>query len=249
MSAKLYNQFATTHVANFFILIKKEIKYNEKRKYMTVKEAIEKRFTNKVYKDGTKMSEEQIEAMKQAASLSPSSNDLQNTRVLALTTKESKELYKPYFEEFNAAILDGAQVIYIFIGNPWNNYKKDNGKYFIEAAMNGRDQSMEVKEQYKDQVFAYYDHVSEYSNESDIVDSTIQCSFMVLQAESMGFNTTIMGGIKKTEMEKFMLEQGTLKPGERVNLALGIGYTDPSAKRNIEHKRYRIAVDKIYKEI
>lgn len=215
---------------------------------MTVKETIQKRKTTKRYQAG-QITDEQISTIIDAAHLAPSASNLQDSRVLVVKSPEAKKAYAQNFEGFNQLNIEQAQALFILIGTPWKMQMLNNGKKVYDADIHAYDIPEAAKQEYVSRIMGYYSTISGYADSLDIYSSAIQFSFMVLQATELGFDSTPMLGIKKNDLEKFLLEQGQLQQGERVNLAFTIGYADPNADENKMHKRVRLAKEQIYKII
>jgi len=69
-------------------------------------------------------------------------------------------------------------------------------------------------------------------------------AYMSLEATELGLGTTPMLGIVKSDFEKMLLADKLIQPGQRVNMALAIGYEDEENERNKTHTRIRMPKEK-----
>lgn len=213
---------------------------------MNVKEAIQKRKATKKYKSG-KITDQQISTLIEAAHLAPSANNLQDSRIIVVKSLESRKEYAQHFEGVNQTNIKEAQALFIFIGTPWKMEMLNNGQRIYDVDIHAYNISEAEKWKFVNNTINYYATMSPYADIVDIYSSAIQFSFMVLQATELGFDSTPMLGIKKNSLEKFLLDKGELKQGERVNMAFTIGYADNNAVENKIHTRIRIPKEQIYK--
>ncbi len=214
---------------------------------MTVKEAIQKRKATKRYKDGKEITDAQIATLIDAAHLAPSANNLQNSKIIVVKSTSARKEYAQGFEGFNQLNINQSQVLFILIGTPWKMEMLNNGQRIYDADIHAYNVSEEKKREFVNGIMTYYARFSGYADSLDIYSSAIQFSFMVLQATELGFDSTPMLGIKKDTLEKFLLDKGDIKQGERVNMAFTIGYADTNAPENKLHGRIRVPKEQMYK--
>lgn len=216
---------------------------------MTVKEAIQKRKATKRYTTGKEITDVQLQTLIDAAHLAPSANNLQDSRILIVKSAAARKEYGQEFEGFNQLNINQAQALVILIGTPWKMEMLNNGQRIYDVDIHAWDVPEAKKREFVNGIMTYYATFSGYADSLDIYSSAIQFSFMVLQATEMGFDTTPMLGIKKNELEKFLLNKGDIKHGERVNMAFTIGYADLDAPENKIHSRIRVPKEQMSKII
>lgn len=214
---------------------------------MNVLEAIKTRKTIKAYKPGAEITPEQLDLIIEAGRLAPTANNLQDNQVLILKSLASRQKYKEGFEDFNQQYMETAQAIVIFVGIPWKMEALNNGQRVYDVDVHAYDLPEEQKRQIVEFVTNYYATRSGYADVLDIYSSAIMFSYMSLEATALGFGTTPMLGIAKNKLEALLLENGEIKPGQRVNLAFAIGHEDADHPRNKAHQRIRIPKEEQFK--
>lgn len=214
---------------------------------MNVFDAIKKRKALKAYKPGTPITDEQLDKIIEAGRLAPTANNVQDNTVIVLRSPEAREKYKKGLHDFNQQYATTGEVIVIFAGVPWEMVAKNDGQWIYDVDVHEYDAPEETKRKIVEGVLTYYKTRSSYADVLDIYSSAIMFAYMSLEATELGFGTTPMLGIAKNDLEKMLLADELIQPGQRVNLALAIGYEDEDNERNKIHTRIRMPKEKQFK--
>ena len=191
------------------------------------------------------MTDEQLDKIIEAGRLAPTPNNLQNNKVIILRSLEWREKYKECLQGFNQQYAVAGEAVVIFVGVPWDMVAKDHGKWIYDVDVHAYDLSEAEKQKVVEGVVNYYETSrASYAEVLDIYSSAIMFSYMSLEATELGFGTTPMLGILKSDFEKMLLADQLIQPGERVNMALAIGYEDKDNERNKTHTRIRVPKEK-----
>ncbi|KAF5279604.1 hypothetical protein FQR65_LT15352 [Abscondita terminalis] len=183
------------------------------------------------YIPNSPISNEDMNALIEAARLAPSSMGLTHGELVVFKDQKEKELISKFFMETNINKVKDSSLLIIISGLTLDFYKQNDFQPVLERKTKYITKTLEEAIALKD-VFKNYLGVHPVGDIQDYVTTALMVENIALQATELGYGSTIMQGFNDKELTQELKDKNLINTYGRALLAIAIGKTDKDFEIN-----------------
>jgi len=183
--------------------------------------------------NGQAVSQDNVNAILEAAHLAPSSSGLQPFEIIVVTSSELKEKIKPIAN--NQSQITDCSHLLIFAA--WDNYTKERINEVFSRTVSERDVPVESMEDYKNMLISRY---SSFSSEQNFIHAAHQAyisfGIAIAAAAELKVDSTPIGGFDNAALDNLL---NLKEKGLRSVILFPLGYRDAENDWLVNLKKVR----------
>lgn len=193
--------------------------------------------------NGEKVSQNEIDQIIEAISLSPTSSGLQPFEVLVITNQEIKEKIRPV--SWNQSMITDCSHLFVFAA--WDTYTEDRINYMFDLTNNVRGFKNEGWENYRQQLLQTYpQRDAEVNFQHAARQAYIAFTNAINAAAFLGLDATPLEGFDPDAVDEIL---GLREKGLRSCVMLPVGYRDADNDWLVNLKKVRKPLEELVTEL